>query len=162
MDDVVGRTLVIGSEAVLGLGHNRRDVRDGNHVVLRDPVGREIRLEVAMALTPLPTRTIRTANQHPNRRNRNHPKRHHKRHPLRHRRRKTLLRDKRIENSRHEKIRDAAAGIPQPGRASIGGADDVGVEAGGRPDLAGDKGAAEDADEEAEGEEGGDGGDGAG
>ena len=61
--------------------------------------------------------------------------------------------DEGVEDRGHEEVSNAAAGVAEASSEGVGGADDVLVEEAGGPDLAGDEGAAEDADEEAEGEE---------
>ncbi|EAQ85640.1 hypothetical protein CHGG_06893 [Chaetomium globosum CBS 148.51] len=58
--------------------------------------------------------------------------------------------DKRIIHGRHDKVGDAAAGVAPTAREGVGGTDHVLVEPAGAPDLAGDKGAAQDSDKEAD------------
>lgn len=73
-----------------------------------------------------------------------------------------LVGDERVKDGRHDKVGDAATGVAPAGGQGVGGTDDVLVKEGGGPDLAGDKGTAEDTDEEAQGNEAIGGGDGTG
>ena len=61
--------------------------------------------------------------------------------------------DEAVEDGGHDEVCHAAAGVTPAAGQGIGETDGVLVEEAGRPDLAGDEGAAEDADEEADGVE---------
>ena len=62
-----------------------------------------------------------------------------------------LVLDETVVDGGHDEIGDAAAGVAEPRSEGIGGAHHVFVVETGRPDLAGDKGAPEDTNEEANG-----------
>lgn len=62
-----------------------------------------------------------------------------------------LVTDETVVDGGHDEVGDTATCITKATGESIGGTDNILVEEAGRPDLAGDEGAAKNADEEADG-----------
>lgn len=112
-------------------------------------MSREILLDMEMSLTPLPCWCIRTNKEHRDSSHDNADERDNEGDPPGHMWLQALVGDQGLVDGGHQEVGDTAASITEPGRDGIGCADHVLVEKARRPDLAWNKRATENTDEEA-------------
>lgn len=126
-----------------GPGHSDEDV-------VFDAVGAQILGDVLLALAPLANRRVLSEEQQRNASNNQHDQRHDERQPpgLVH---GVAAGAQGVVDGRHDKVRDAAAGVAPAARKRIRGADNILIKKAGGPHLTRHEGPAQDADEKADG-----------